>query len=285
LSDQGRVIANFGAAVAVQLDNGQLIQAVPLTKLPLLVAGDIVECEDERVSKLLDRTSVLQRGDQRGKAHPLAANLTHLAIVSAQPPGFDKLLIDQFCVAAENANIAPIIILNKIDLYTDEERSELDAVLATYEQMDYHTLAVSRDTAEGMQSLLDLLQDKSVALVGASGVGKSSLIKFLLPDRDVREGAISAVTGFGAHTTSVTYWYELGQGSIIDSPGVRQFTFAELDKVDVRSGYVDIARAAMDCKFANCSHHHEPSCAVKDAVENKAIAAWRYNNYIKLTEE
>jgi len=256
LSDQGRVIANFGAAVAVQLDNGQLIQAVPLTKLPLLVAGDIVECEDERVSKLLDRTSVLQRGDQRGKAHPLAANLTHLAIVSAQPPGFDKLLIDQFCVAAENANIAPIIILNKIDLYTDEERSELDAVL-----------------------------DKSVALVGASGVGKSSLIKFLLPDRDVREGAISAVTGFGAHTTSVTYWYELGQGSIIDSPGVRQFTFAELDKVDVRSGYVDIARAAMDCKFANCSHHHEPSCAVKDAVENKAIAAWRYNNYIKLTEE
>ena len=94
-------------------------------------------------------------------------------------------------------------------------------MLKAYSQMGYHALAVSRDSAEGMQGLLDLLQDKSVAFVGASGVGKSSLIKFLLPDRDVREGAISAATGFGSHTTSVTYWYEMGQGSIIDSPGVR----------------------------------------------------------------
>lgn len=258
---------------------------MPLTKLPLLVAGDVVDYEDQRVIHLHERSTVLQRGDQRGKPRPLAANLTHLAIVSADPPGIDTLLIDQFCVAAENTGISPIIILNKIDLYAHDERLKLDAMLQAYSNMGYHALAVSRDSAEGMQSLLDLLQDKSVAFVGASGVGKSSLIKFLLPDRDVREGAISAATGFGSHTTSVTYWYAMGQGSIIDSPGVRQFTFAELDSVGVRNGYVEITRAAQDCRFANCSHRHEPNCAVKQAVEDHTIAQWRYDNYIKLTDE
>ncbi len=285
LTEKGRVIANFRAAVAVQLDSGELVRAMPLTKLPMLVAGDVVDYNDDRITRLYERTTVLQRGDARGKPRPLAANLTHLAIVSAHPPGIDTLLIDQFCVAAENTGISPIIILNKIDLYEQTERRKLDMMLKAYAQMGYNSLAVSRDSAEGMQSLLDLLQDKSVAFVGASGVGKSSLIKFLLPDRDVREGAISAATGFGSHTTSVTYWYEMGEGSIIDSPGVRQFTFAELNSVDVRHGYIDIARAGQDCKFANCSHRHEPNCAVKQSVDDNTIAQWRYDNYIKLTDE
>jgi len=285
LTKKGRVIANFRAAVAVQLDSGELVRAMPLTKIPLLVAGDVVDVEAERIIHLHERATVLQRGDARGKPRPLAANLTHLVIVSAHPPGIDTLLIDQFCVAAENAGILPIIILNKIDLYEQSERRKLDMILKVYSQMGYHALAVSRDSAEGMQVLLDVLQDKSVAFVGASGVGKSSLIKFLLPDRDVREGAISTATGFGSHTTSVTYWYEMGQGSIIDSPGVRQFTFAELNSVDVRNGYVDIARAGQDCKFANCSHRHEPNCAVKQSVDDGTIAQWRYDNYIKLTDE
>ncbi|MEE9335939.1 MAG: ribosome small subunit-dependent GTPase A [Granulosicoccaceae bacterium] len=285
MTEKGRVIANFRAAVAVQLDSGELVRAMPLTKLPMLVAGDVVDYDDQRITRLHERATVLQRGDARGKPRPLAANLTHLAIVSAHPPGIDTLLIDQFCVAAENTGISPIIILNKIDLYEQTQRRKLDLMLKAYSQMGYHAIAVSRDSAEGMQALLDLLQDKSVAFVGASGVGKSSLIKFLLPDRDVREGEISAATGFGSHTTSVTYWYEMGGGSIIDSPGVRQFTFAELNSVDVRNGYIDIARAGQDCKFANCSHRHEPSCAVKRFVDDNTIAQWRYENYIKLTDE
>jgi len=184
-----------------------------------------------------------------------------------------------------NAGISPIVVLNKTDLYEQSERLRLDLLLKAYSHMDYHCLAVSRDNSEGMQALHDLLQDKSVAFVGASGVGKSSLIKYLLPDRDVREGAISAATGFGSHTTSVTYWYEMGHGSIIDSPGVRQFTFAELNSVDVRRGYIDIERVGQNCKFANCSHKHEPGCAVKQAVGDNELAKWRYENYSKLTEE
>ena len=286
MTERGRIIANFGAAVAVQLDSGELAQAVPLSKVDLLVAGDVVDVLEERVTQIHARSSTLQRRDQRGRPHPLAANLTHLAIVSADPPGIDTLLIDQFCVAAENAGIAPIIIINKTDLYDEAQRAEYEALLAVYAQLGYLTFSLSREDESKMQALQASLEDKSVALVGASGVGKSSIVKTLLPDRDVRVGAISKATGLGSHTTSVTYWYALNtMGSIIDSPGVRQFSVAEPDTTALRRGYVDIAQAAQDCRFANCSHRHEPKCAVKQATDADVIAKWRYSNYLKLSAD
>lgn len=286
MTERGRIIANFGAAVAVQLDSGELVQAVPLSKLDLLVAGDIVDVAQQRATKLYPRSTTLQRRDQRGRPHPLAANLTHLAIVSADPPGVDTLLIDQFCVAAESAGIAPIIIINKTDLYTDAQRADYETLLAVYAKLGYLTFALSREDTQQMQALQQSLEDKSVALVGASGVGKSSIVKTLLPDLDVRVGAISQATGLGSHTTSVTYWYSLSAaGSIIDSPGVRQFSVAQPDTTALRRGYVDIARAAQDCRFSNCSHLHEPNCAVKHATETHSIAQWRYDNYLKLSAD
>lgn len=132
--------------------------------------------------------------------------------------------------------------------------------------------------------MLSQLPGRVLVLVGASGVGKSSIIGRLLPDRDVRVGAVSAATGLGAHTTSVTCWYALeGGGAVIDSPGVRQFPVTHLRATDLRAGYREIARAGERCRFGDCTHRVEPGCAVLDALASGEIAAWRYANYSKLS--
>jgi len=282
-----RVVANFRATVALQLqDESGFEKGYPLKSLPLLVAGDQVLCQREdgvlRVYELIERRSVLERAD-RHWVKPLAANLTHLGIVSAAPPGIDSLLIDQFCVAAYRAGVSALIIINKADRMTTEEHTAAEAMLRTYRNIGYPAVMIDTKTPDGMQSLLTELADRSVTLVGASGVGKSSIIQKLLPDRELRVGAVSQATGFGSHTTSVTYWYEMPEGgSIIDSPGVRQYSVAHLDEQTVREGFSELAEAAAQCRFGDCTHTVEPVCAVRDAVDSGAIADFRYDNYRKL---
>ncbi|MEE9320589.1 MAG: ribosome small subunit-dependent GTPase A [Granulosicoccus sp.] len=283
-----RVIANFGATVAVRR-HGQteIIQATPLRSLPLLVSGDLVviDADDEtnvRVTELLPRSSVLQRADRR-QLKPLAANLTHLGIVSAAPPGIDTLLIDQLCLAANRAGVSAIILFNKADLLTGEALDEARRWLAVYQSIGYPAVMIDTKTPGGMQPLLDELPGRILTLVGASGVGKSSIVQQLLPDLEVRIGAISRATGMGSHTTSVTCWYDLPDNAgIIDSPGVRQYSVAHLSARDVRLGYLELAEIAQACRFGDCSHQVEPGCAVQQALADGAIADWRFANYQKL---
>ena len=288
--EKARVVANFRATVALQLQgNTTYEKGYPLKNLSLLVAGDEVLCRREdgvlRVHELLSRRSVLERAD-RHWVKPLAANLTHLGIVSANPPGIDTLLIDQFCVAACRAGVSALIIFNKVDRMTVEEREQVQSLVKTYQQIGYPAVMVDTKTEQGMQPLLEELVDRSVVLVGASGVGKSSIIQRLLPDRELRIGAVSKATGFGSHTTSVTYWYELPQGgSMIDSPGVRQYSVSHLDPQTVREGFFEMADASAECRFGNCTHTVEPGCAVLDAKATGDIAQWRYDNYCKLIAE
>lgn len=287
---QARVVANFRATVALQLQgNTTFEKGYPLKNLPLLVAGDEVLCRREdgvlRVHALVPRRSVLERAD-RHWVKPLAANLTHLGIVSANPPGIDTLLIDQFCVAACRAGVSALIIFNKSDRMTSDERDHVQSLIETYQRIGYPAVMVDTKTDDGMQPLMTQLVDRSVVLVGASGVGKSSIIQRLLPDRELRIGAVSEATGFGAHTTSVTYWYQLPQGgSMIDSPGVRQYSVAHLDPQNVREGFFEMADASAECRFGNCTHTVEPGCAVLHAKSTGDIAQWRYENYCKLIEQ
>jgi len=253
-----------------------------------MVAGDEVLCRRDdgklRVHELIKRSSVLERAD-RHWVKPLAANLTHLGIVSANPPGIDTLLIDQFCVAASRADVSAIIIFNKSDKMSERESAVVKKLIRVYRSIGYPAVLIDTQTDNGMQSLLDELPGRSVTLVGASGVGKSSIIQKLLPDRELRIGAVSAATGFGSHTTSVTYWYSMPSGgSIIDSPGVRQYSVAHLEETAVRRGFFELAEAAGGCRFGDCTHTVEPVCAVRDAVEKGLIAAHRYDNYLKLIE-
>lgn len=286
-----RVVANFRAAVAVMDEAGEIHRAMPLSKLPQLVAGDLVECEFEsgsalRVVSLIDRDGVLARIDRRGQPKPLAANVSHLVIVSASKPGIDSLLIDQFCVAAELAGIGAMIVINKQDLLDEQQLAQSKDMLDTYRAVGYPSMLVDTKTPGQLDPLIDALSGKTVVLVGASGVGKSSIVQHLLPDQEVRVGAISAATGFGSHTTSVTFWYQMGNGgSIIDSPGVRQFSAAHLSAEDVRKGYRELADASVHCKFSNCSHRVEPNCAVQTGLADGSVAQWRFDNYCKLADE
>lgn len=291
MSSHSRVVANFGAAVAVLHDSGDLVRAVPLRALPQLVAGDLVKTEPDsggahRVTELIERSSVLSRIDRRGQPKPLAANVTHLAVVSAVKPGIDQLLIDQFCIAAELAGINAIIVVNKADLLTDEQRQECEVMLDVYRRIGYPAVMVDTKHDGQLAPLLEQLNDRTLVLVGASGVGKSSIVQRLLPDLDVRVGAVSEATGLGSHTTTVTFWYEHDSGgSIIDSPGVRQYSVSHLSPQEVRRGYRELAEQSINCKFSDCSHIVEPDCAVKAALETGEIAQWRYDNYLKLLEQ
>jgi len=158
-------------------------------------------------------------------------------------------------------------------------------MLQVYRQCGYPSVLVDTKTDGNLNPLIDELSGKTVVLVGASGVGKSSIVQQLLPDLDVRVGAISDATGFGAHTTTVTFWYELDNGAaIIDSPGVRQYSVAHLSAQDVRNGYRDLVDVGAQCRFANCSHVVEPDCAVVEAVEQGRLSKWRYANYKKLAD-
>ncbi|ASJ74465.1 ribosome small subunit-dependent GTPase A [Granulosicoccus antarcticus] len=284
---QARIIANFRASVAVQIEGQSAIrQAYPLRSVPLLVAGDKVLCEEDgdvlRVHELVPRSSVLERSDRR-TFKPLAANLTHLGIVSANPPGIDTLLIDQFCLAAHRAGVGALIILNKADLLSEEERESCDRMLEVYRSIGYPAVAIDTKNADGIDPLLNELEGRAFTLVGASGVGKSSIIQKLLPDKELRVGAVSAATGIGSHTTSVTFWYDLpGGAAIIDSPGVRQYSVAHLAPNIVREGYHELARAAESCRFGDCSHTVEPGCGVLHALAENTVAQWRYDNYCKL---
>ncbi len=337
------MVANFGASLAVSpihalkpsdsvdgVDpvSAGIEHAVQLKKLPLLVAGDVVELErDEqlgscRIVAMSERRSVLQRSDGPRGMKALAANLTHLAIVSAAPPGIDTLLIDQFCLAAHRAGIDAIIVINKVDLLNEQAKAEAEAILAVYKAIDYDTAMVNAVSEGGIETLRTALTGRAVTFVGASGVGKSSIIGALLPDLEVRTGAISAATGLGSHTTTVTCWYEfepvdpakssqrpdeerssaevealsganvsarfehapISAGALIDSPGVRQYSVAHLQPADVRAGYRDIRDAAQACRFANCAHRVEPGCHVQTLVDSGEIARWRYKNYCKLLD-
>ncbi len=288
-----RVIANLGrklAVVPLTAVSSTPVQATPLRQLPLIVAGDRVtvqvdDADATRVVSLESRDTVLERAERHGKFKPLAANLTHLGIVSAAPPGIDTLLIDEFCVAARRSGLGALIIINKYRSLTADEQERADRILDAYREAGHVALSCEAAEDDGVAELQASLAGRVVALVGASGVGKSSIVKRLLPDRDIRVGAVSAATGLGSHTTSVTLWYELpAEGALIDSAGVRRWSVEELSALDVRSGFGEIAELASGCRFNDCTHGVEPGCAVTDALDKGELARFRYDNYRKLAD-
>ena len=297
-ADVLRVVANLGRSLVVRAEPAEFPavpeppaaerQVVPLRQLPLVVAGDLVRVETdaagvERAVELLPRASVLERPDTHARSRPLAANLTHLAIVSAAPPGIDTLLIDQFCVGAHRAGLEALVVVNKAELLEPGQRARIETMLDAYRAAGHPALACDAKAPGGLDALEAALAGRVSALVGASGVGKSSIVASLLPERDVRVGALSEASGLGAHTTSVTLWYALPRGgAIVDSPGVRRYAVETLERDDVRAGYREIAALAEGCRFNDCLHVVEPGCAVRGALDAGKLAAFRYANYRRL---
>jgi ribosome biogenesis GTPase len=285
------VIANHGKALTVEDADGGLHRCVARRRLDRAVSGDRVLWQpDSRghgvVAGILPRRSLLARPDERGHTRPIAANLDQIIMVIAARPTFQEALIDRYLVAAEFSRIAPVILLNKVDLLDPPGVAAEKARVEPYSALGYAVRLSSAKQTDGLGSLAQQIQGRTSILVGQSGVGKSSLVKRLLPEAAVTVGALSGHAPVGRHTTTATTLYHLPGGTdIIDSPGVRDFGVWHIPAERIAEGFVEFRPCLGRCRFRDCSHHQEPDCAVRAAVQEGLISARRYASYQAIMAE
>lgn len=235
------------------------------------------------------RNYIIRRASNLSKAaHIIAANVDCAVLVATLAhPVTSTTFIDRFMATAEAYGIPPVLVINKVDLLTDDEDSELlDAVLYLYRSIGYTAMAVSAYTGEGLEDLKEFLKGKVSLFSGNSGVGKSTLINSLIPGLDLRTAEISEAHGTGMHTTTFSEMFTLPEGGeIIDTPGVRGFGVVEFKPEEVGHYFPEIFRISQDCRFGNCTHTHEPGCAVLEALKENRISQSRYNSYLSILEE
>jgi ribosome biogenesis GTPase len=190
-----------------------------------------------------------------------------IAIVIAPEPEPFANLIDRYLVAAEALGIQPMLLLNKSDLLQARNRPALETLLDRYRAIGYPVLTVAATGESGLEPLEAALRDRTSVLVGQSGVGKSSLIAALLPGADLRIGSLSTAAAKGRHTTTTARLFHLrGGGDLIDSPGIREFGLGHIERAGIESGFVEFRPWLGRCRFRDCSHEHEPDCALREAL-------------------
>jgi ribosome biogenesis GTPase len=279
------VIAAFGRHVLVRDAANVVHRARPVGRDLSLVCGDRVRCESDArhretyVTAAQPRRAALYRSNRRGEAEAICANLSLLLIVCAPRPAADLFVMDRYLAAAVSAGIRAQLVINKSDLGIDAElRHELDA----YALVGFAAIECSAREARGLDALTAACRGQTAVLVGQSGVGKSSIVRWLVPGADAAVGGLIR-DGLGRHTTTASRLYDLpGSGHLIDSPGVRDFAPA-VDRLDPRSlGFPDIERHAPDCRFQDCRHLQEPDCAVRAAAASGVLHERRYRSYRRL---
>lgn len=252
------------------------------------VGDDVLVFEDGTgrgiVEAVLPRRSTLARPDvfRSHLQQVIVANADQLLVVAAwrNPPLWPELL-DRYLIAAERNRLKPLICVNKIDLAEDVTACE--AVLQPYRALGYPVLLTSALSGYGIEALRDSLRGRITALAGMSGVGKSSLLTVAQPGLQLRTSAVSEFSGEGRHTTTqVTMLPFSESGFVVDTPGIREFGLSSLAPGELIHFYPDLAAFAPGCRFADCTHRHEPDCAVKAAVATGAVSATRYDSYQKI---
>ena len=284
----GLVIAHHGRTLVVEDEAGRLYRCAARQNLGRLACGDRVVwqtsgAEEGVIVAVGERRSVLTRPDYQGQPRPVAANLDAVAVVLAPEPEPSESLIDRYLVAIAAIGVRGLLVLNKLDLLDEPGLAVLRERLEPYRQIGYPLLLASSHTAHGLDELRAWLRGNTSLLVGQSGVGKSSLIKALLPDRRIRIQAVSETTGHGVHTTSGSTLYHLPDGGdLIDTPGVRSFELGEIRLNDLDRGFPDIAPYLGRCRFSDCRHDAEPDCALREAVVSGTVARRRLDSYRQL---
>jgi len=282
-SFDARIVAVFGRDLLVRDAEGVERRARPKGRRLNIVCGDDVVCETARdeiiVTAVKPRQSALYRSNMRGEAEAVVANVSRLFVVLAPKPLPDLFVVDRYVAAATSASIATTLVLNKRDLPIDDE---LRAQLAAYESIGYRTVTCSAKHDESLRELTEAAAGSVAALVGQSGVGKSSLVRRLVPHAETEIGELDRDEE-GRHTTTTSRMFNLpGGGYLIDSPGVRDFAPA-IDKLDARTlGFTEVERLAPGCRFLDCQHMREPGCAVQKAVESGEMGARRYESYRRM---
>jgi ribosome biogenesis GTPase len=243
-------------------------------------AQEIPNEPDWLIDGINRRVNELTRPNMRGKVEVLAANLDLLVAVCADRPRPDWFVIDRYLCAAELMRIAAAVVFNKAD--TGIATDEVDDELNQYRHMDYRALVCSARTGANLDDVSAVLGNKTAIIVGQSGVGKSSLIN-ALTDGDQRTAKVSEASGEGRHTTVSSAMISLpGGGSVVDSPGVRDYAPAIAGPAEVEYGFREIHARGEHCRFNNCRHRREPGCAVKDAVGDGEISERRYESYRRM---
>lgn len=288
----GTVITHHGKELIVSSDSHETVNCQLRQNLGTIVCGDRVVFEyidrnsDPKtgvVVALAERSNLLQKSGFGGKAKAVAANIDQVVVVCSLVPKPNSYLIDRYLVAAENLPAKPVIVINKIDLLDEENEHVVNDINAIYETIGYRVLETSAIENTGIDELQSMLADATSILAGLSGVGKSSLVKDLLPDIEIRIGEISQASKEGRHTTTVSTLYSLPTGGqLIDSPGVRDFSPVNLDKEQILNGFIELKPYRGKCKFTNCSHNNEPACAITEALEKGEVSAQRVNSFRKM---
>ncbi|CUS76987.1 ribosome biogenesis GTPase [Candidatus Kryptonium thompsonii] len=293
----GKVISAHGAIFNVQVGD-EVIQCKLRGKMRLqdkvstspVVAGDnvkvrILEDGTGVIEEVFERFNKLYRKavGKRELEHVIVANIDQAIVVTSfnmpyVPWGF----VDRLLIASERNNIKPIICINKIDLI--EDWKEVNEFVKVYgKKAGYEIIKTSAETGEGLDNLKKILKDKTSVFVGQSGVGKSALINAIEPGLDVVTMEVSEKTGKGRHTTTHTELHHLSFGGFIaDTPGVKEFGLAGISKSELGFYYPEFRKFLDQCKFSNCTHVHEPDCAVKEALNAGKIDRRRYMNYVNI---
>ena len=285
---EGLITAHFGTQVEVESAPGKSHRCYMRANLEGLVTGDrVIWCPGEPTGVVvaqLERQSELRRPDPYGKLKPIAANIDQIFVVIAPYPEPHANLIDRYLVAAESVDIEPIILLNKTDLLADDPALEqlMGLLLDSYPDLGYRIIRTSIKSG-GMEELRQALKGRTSVFVGQSGVGKSSLVNTLLPDAHLRVGALSENTLKGTHTTTTAQLFHLPSGgTLIDSPGIREFGLWHMTKEQVEQGFIEFRDYLGTCKFRDCQHQHEPQCAILTAADTGGISIERLDSYRRI---
>ena len=303
---QGLVIKNTGSWYTVLVVDGQLldckikgnfrIKGIRSTN-PIAV-GDRVTINNEGwITEIADRRNYIIRKsiNLSKQSHILAANVDQaLLVITVSKPETSTTFIDRFLASAEAYRVPVILIFNKTDLLTDDERHYQQLMMQLYETIGYECRAISAQTGNGVDALHDLLQGKITLLSGNSGVGKSTLINRLIPHANLRTADISDAHQAGTHTTTFSEMIPLdGHSSfltphssfLIDTPGIKGFGTFDMEREELTSYFREIFEFSKQCRFSDCTHTHEPGCAVLKAVEDHYIAQSRYQSYLSMLDD
>jgi len=258
-----------------------------------VVVGDTVTFEMEKdgtgtITKIALRRNYIERKSTNLSkvSHLIASNIDIVyLVVTLKEPRTSLGFIDRFLVAAESFRIPVCLVFNKMDLYDDEEKAEVEAWGAMYRQIGYETLCTSVVTGLGIEELRGRLEGKVALFSGHSGTGKSALVNAVEPSLDLRVGEISQQHHKGKHTTTFAEMFPFAGGYLMDTPGIKEFGLIRYSKEEVRDYFPEIREIQHQCKFSNCLHIQEPGCEVLKAVEEGRIPASRYLNYVSILED
>ena len=299
---QGTVVKSSGSVYGVRAMDGSLIECRVKGNFRLkgirstnpVAVGDHVryDVRDDGTAyivEILERKNYIVRkaSNLSKQSHILAANLDLcFLIVTISHPATATTFIDRFLAAAEAYRVPVVLVFNKIDIYDSSEREELEYLTALYSSIGYRCLHTSATDNVGIDALKEMMRGKVSLLAGNSGVGKSSLVNAISPEIAARVGEISKTHDTGMHTTTYTEMFEfMPQSFIVDTPGVKGFGTYDMEVEEISHYFVEFFELSKDCRYGNCTHTHEPGCAVLKALEDGRLAPSRYQSYLSMLED